>query len=117
MKAREILLGCARDGVSLSVADDGLIRYSGNKYAVAYWLPILAENKASVIVAISRNGQPAVVRGRLRSSFPPAISQRCRSGRIATSGRTTTGARAKPSPAVRRVSMPLPDGNPKERCA
>lgn len=55
MNVREIIEGCRRDGVALSVTDDNLVRYLGNEYSVGYWLPIIAENKPAIIAELSKS--------------------------------------------------------------
>lgn len=49
MIASEIIDGCERDGISLSSTNDGMVRYSGPEYALKYWPPIVAENKAAIL--------------------------------------------------------------------
>lgn len=53
MNPREILTGCQRDGIDLSLSDDGAIRYAGPEYAVRYWLPILSEHKPELLRELS----------------------------------------------------------------
>lgn len=52
MNASDILAGCERDGIALSATNDGMVRYSGPDYALRYWLPIVAENKAEILIAL-----------------------------------------------------------------
>ena len=55
MIASEIIAGCERDGISLSSTNDGMVRYSGPEYALKYWLPIVAENKAAILGALEED--------------------------------------------------------------
>lgn len=55
MDVREIIEGCGRDGVALSVTDDNLVRYLGSEYAVGYWLPIIAENKPAIVAELTKS--------------------------------------------------------------
>lgn len=62
MKLNQIIDGCHRDGVSLSVTDDGQLRYSGGQYAIDYWLPLLREHKAAIVASLTEPAGP-IVRG------------------------------------------------------
>ncbi len=53
MIALEILNGCRRDGIQLTLTNDGMIRYSGDEYPLKYWLPIMAAQKLALIEALS----------------------------------------------------------------
>lgn len=53
MSPSEILSGCSRDGVSLNLTNDGMIRYAGDEYAIKYWLPILAAYKTELVEELS----------------------------------------------------------------
>jgi|ERR1039457_592798 hypothetical protein len=52
MKPLDIIQSAAKDGVCLSLSDDGLLNYSGNTLMVKKWLPVLRENKPAIIKAM-----------------------------------------------------------------
>jgi hypothetical protein len=68
MTPSEIIAGCRRDGIELRLTNDGMLRYSGEKYTLTYWLPILATHKLAVADELSSD------------PFAPEVEaiQRCR---------------------------------------
>ena len=53
MTPSEILEGCQRDGISLSVTADRNLAFEGESYALAFWLPQLRKHKSEVVDALS----------------------------------------------------------------
>lgn len=53
MNAIEILAGCLRDGINLSVTDDRNLAFEGESYTLSFWLPHLRKHKPEVIEALS----------------------------------------------------------------
>ena len=52
MTPREILEGCQRDGVALTVTEERNLAFEGDSYALSYWLPILRKYKNEVVDAL-----------------------------------------------------------------
>ena len=61
MTPREILEGCQRDGISLSVTVDRNLAFEGESYALAFWLPQLRKHKSEIIDALTP-AQPEIQR-------------------------------------------------------
>ena len=49
MTPAEVIRRASLDGVSLSVSPGGNVKASGNKEALARWLPLIRESKAGVV--------------------------------------------------------------------
>ena len=61
MTPNEILEGCQRDGISLSVTVDRNLAFEGESYALAFWLPHLRKHKSENIDALTPT-QPEIRR-------------------------------------------------------
>lgn len=54
MSAADIIEAALRDGLSLSIKEEGVLHYSGDEDSVARWLPVIRENKTEILQAIQR---------------------------------------------------------------
>lgn len=58
MHVSEIIDGCSRDGVILSLSEAGKVQYEGESYAVSFWLPRIRENKDAIVSFLGNTGVP-----------------------------------------------------------